>query len=108
MPRSVRVEISLRIPAVKDAQKNEAGYPINNADVRFVKIVELDALPAIGDRLTLSARPDQVFSATVVRVDWSDDKNMFAVACRYSERAIPRGQYLALTTDTEWAMRSLL
>lgn len=108
MPRSVPVDISLRIPAVKDAQKNEAGYPINNADVRFVKGMELDALPAVGDRLTLTARPDHTFSATVVRVDWSDEKNMFTVACRYSERAIPREQYLALTSDTEWAMRSLL
>ena len=107
-PRPVSVEISLRIPAVKDPLKNDTGMPLNNADIRFIKIVEFDALPKIGDEVALTARPDHAFSATVVRVDWSDDKNMFAVACRYSDRAIPRPQYLALSADNEWTIRPLV
>ena len=108
MSKSVQVEINLRIPAVKEPQKNEAGFPMNNADIRFVKVVQVDALPKVDNELSLAARPDHLFSATVVRVDWSDDKNMFTVACKYSDRAIPRPQYLALTSDTEWTIRPLI
>ena len=105
---SIEVEINLRIPAVRDPLKNEAGWPINNADVRFTRRVKTPSLPKPGHVVDLSAQPDHVFQATVTRADWHEEKAMFIVFCKYSKQSIPRPQYLALMADHEWTMKPLL
>ena len=102
------IEINLRIPAVKDPVKDGTGWPINNADVRFIKRVATPSLPKPGDVLDLTIRPDHAFQATVVRSDWHEEKEMFVVACKYAKQSIPRPQYLAILEDTEWMMKPLL
>jgi hypothetical protein len=103
-----RIEISLRIPAVKDPLKDGSGSPINNSDVRFMKQIESEHLPKPGELVDLSVRPDGAFQATVVRSDWHEAKALFVVSCKYAKTSIPRSEYLALMNDHEWAMKSLL
>jgi hypothetical protein len=105
---SIEIEINLRIPAVKDPLKNEAGWPINNADVRFTRRVTIKALPRPGDLLDLVTLPDHAFHATVMRADWHEEKAMFIVSCKYSKPSIPRPEYLALMADHHWTMKPLL
>ena len=105
---SMEIEINLRIPAVKDPVKNEAGWPINNADVRFTRRVKTQTLPKAGDLVDLMTRPDHAFQATVTRADWHEEKSMFIVSCKYSKASIPRPEYLALMADQDWTMTPLL
>lgn len=102
------VEINLRVPDVKEPVKDSTGWPIRNSDVRFLKRVSLAELPAPGAVLELVIRPSFQFRATVVRVDWHDEKEMFVVACKYSDRSMPRPEYLALLDDHEWIRKPLL
>jgi len=103
-----RLEISLRIPRVKDANKDASGYPIDNGVVRFTKLIELDAVPKVGDILQLTSQPDLAFDVSVARTDWNDAKAMFVVSCRYANKSIPRHEYLALMADPEWTLKPLL
>src|SRR5436309_2545457 len=104
----MEVEISLRIPAVKDPLKDATGWPINNSDVRFIKRVKTETLPKPGDVVDLMTRPDHIFQATVVQSDWHEEKEIFVVSCRYAKQSIPRPQYVALMEDSEWTMKPLL
>ena len=104
----IDVELNLRIPEVKDPLKDDSGWPIRNADIRFIARMTLPALPKPGDVIDLQTAPDHVFKATVLGSDWRDDKNIFVVACRYANRSIPRPVYLALTADPGWTAKSLL
>ena len=105
---AIEIEINLRIPAVKEPVKDAAGWPINNADVRFTKRINAPALPKPGEAVELTTRPDYRFQATVVRSDWHEEKEMFVVSCKYSKQSIPRPEYLALMEDHEWTMKPLL
>jgi hypothetical protein len=104
----VEVEINLQIPSVKDPIKGPDGWPVNNADIRLLKRIEIARLPKVGDQIELTARPDFAFQASVTRSDWHEEKEMFVVACRYSLRSIPRPEYLALMADAEWTRKPLL
>jgi len=104
----MKIEINLQIPGIKDPIKGADGWPINNADIRFLKRVEIERLPKVGEQIELSIRPDFVFNASVTRSDWHEEKEMFVVACRYSLRSIPRPEYLALLDDPEWTRKPLL
>ena len=105
---SIEVEINLRIPAIKEPLKDASGWPINNADVRFIKCVTVETLPKPGEAVDLTTRPDYRFQGTVVRTDWHDSKEMFVVSCKYSKQSIPRPEYLALMEDHEWTRKPLL
>lgn len=102
------IEINLKIPTVKEPLKDESGWPISNQDIRFLKRVEVPVLPKPGEVLDLTIQPDHQFKATVIRSDWHDEKELFVVACRYTNRSIPRPQYLALMDDREWIRKPLL
>ena len=102
-----QVEINLRIPQVKEPIKEVTGWPINNADVRFIKLIDVDAIPKTGTVLSLSTGTE-IFEGTVTKTSWSDDKNMFVVYCQYAKRSIPQESYLSLINDPDWVMRPLL
>ena len=105
---SIEVEINLQIPAVKDPLKDAAGWSINNRDVRFMKRVRAQAVPKPGDVVDLIARQDYRFQATVIRTDWHEERELLVVSCKYSNRSIPRPEYLAIMEDQEWTMNPLV
>jgi len=102
------VEISLRIANTKHRRPGPDGYPVDHAQVRFRKTLSVDSLPKPGESLTLPTTSGCLLTATVVQTDWSDDKNMFVVACRHGPRSITAEEYEALIGDPEWVMTPLL
>jgi hypothetical protein len=103
------VEISLRIPSLRARREGvEAPTTIANNDVRFIKHVELEAVPQPGDVLTMTVGGHGTFQCTVVRTDWHQDKNMFVTACRYLKRSISEAEYRALMDASDWQVRALL
>jgi len=104
----MEIEINLQIPTVKEPLKGPDGWPISNADIRFLKRIEVPKLPKVGDLLDLTVKPDFTFQANVARSDWHEEKELFVVACKYKLRSIPRPEYLALMADPDWVRRPLL
>ncbi len=102
------IEINLNIPTIKDPLKDESGWPISNQDIRFLKRVVVSGVPKAGDVLDLTIQPDHQFQATVVRSHWHEEKELFVVECRYTNRSIARSEYLALMADREWIRKPLL
>jgi|SRR5436190_5143558 len=103
------VEISLRIPSLRLRREGkETPETIANSDVRFAKLIELPAIPKPGETLTMTLSSGGSFECDVVRSDWQHDKNMFVVACRYSNRSISPSEYQALIGASDWQMRALV
>jgi hypothetical protein len=105
---SIDVEVNLRIPAVKEPAKDDAGYPINSADVRFIRVVSVPALPKPAASLQLEMRDGSSIECTVHRADWSDSRERFIVYCTYARKSIRPDEYHALLSDPDWEMRPLL
>ena len=105
---SIDVEVNLRIPAVKEPAKDDHGYPINSADVRFIRTVSVPTLPKPDTLLKLGTRDGSSIECTVNRADWSESKELFIVYCTYSRRSILPDEYKALLSDPDWEMRPLL
>jgi hypothetical protein len=101
------IEVSLRIPNMKVRTLDENGYPIDHSTIRFKRIVQVPAIPKVGQFLQLSAS-EKTLKASVVGVVWSDDKGMFVVACQYTNRSIPADDHSALTRDPDWRMTPLI
>src|SRR5258707_15067217 len=104
----IDVEVNLRIPTVKEPAKDANGYPIRSADVRFIRLVSVPALPKPGALLHLQTRDGMSIECEVHRADWSEGKERFIVYCKYSKRSIPADEYNALISDPDWEMRPLL
>ena len=105
---SIDVEVNLRIPAVKEPAKDDHGYPINSADVRFIRVARLPALPEPGALLQVETRDGPSIECEVNRADWSEGEDRFIVYCKYSKRSMPADEYRALIRDPGWKMRPLL
>ena len=101
------IEINLRIPNMKVRTLDENGYPIDHSTIRFKKIIQVPAIPKVGQSLHLSAS-DKMLQANVVGVVWSDDRGMFVVACQYANRSISADDHRALTRDPDWRMTPLI
>jgi|SRR5689334_22881829 len=104
----IEVEINLRIPRVKTPVKNADGYPVNSADVRFIRDVSLLALPKPGASVYFDVAGGLSIGCEVVRADWSETRNRFIVYCQYGKRSISDDEYNALVHDPAWLMRPLL
>jgi hypothetical protein len=103
------VEISLKIPSLRVRREGkENPETIANSDVRFSKQIEVEAIPKPGEVLTMTVSSGGTFECEVVRSDWQHDRNTFVVACRYSKRSISPAEYQALTSASDWQVRSLL
>ena len=97
------VEIKLRIPSLRQGRPQRDSPPIANDDVRFIKRVELEAIPQQGDVLTMTIESSgETFQCEVLRSDWHDEKNMFVIACRYARRSISEADYLRLMSAGDW------
>jgi hypothetical protein len=103
------LEISLRIPSLRVRREGkEAPETIANGDVRFIKQIQLEGIPKLGDVLTMTVGASGTFQCEVVRSDWHHAKNMFVAACRYSKRSILETEYQALLDASDWQVRDLL
>ena len=97
------VEIKLRVPSLRLERAQRDAATIANDDVRFIKHVELEAIPQPGDVLTMTIESSgATFQCEVVRSDWHEDKNMFVIACRYARRTISEADYLRLMSAGDW------
>ena len=107
MPQTV--EISLRIPSLR-VKRDDKDDPetINNSDVRFSKVIEVDTIPKPSTVLKMSISSGETFDCEVVRSDWHHDKNMFVIACRYSKRSITPAENQALMNASDWQIRALI
>ncbi len=103
------LEISLRIPSLRVRREGKEDLEtISNSEVRFYKNIEVEAIPKLGDVLTMTVGASGTFQCEVTRSDWHHEKNMFVAACRYSKRTIPEAEYQALVDSTDWQSRGLL
>jgi len=103
------LEISLKIPSLRVRREGkDEPEAIANGDIRFIKQVDLGAVPKPGDVLTMTVGSGGTFECEVVRTDWHDDKNMFVAACRYAKRSIPETEYQALMNAADWHVRALV
>ena len=103
---SISLAINLRLPDI-NVRTSTPPRRIVNREVRFWRVVEVDALPKVGETLALSTR-GHVLSAKVMRVDWHDDKGSFVVACQLAKRSMNPEEYDTLRGDPEWTLRPLL
>jgi hypothetical protein len=87
---------------------DENGYPIDHSSMRFRRTIDVPKMPRAGDTLELMTSSGRAFPATVVRADWSDDRELFIVSCQYASRSITPEDYAAFADDPEWVLKHLL
>lgn len=104
-----RVLINLRIPSLTVKQEVEAPRRVDNSMTRFLKTVDVPAIPKVGETLDMTADAlPMPFGCVVKRSDWDDRENMFIVSCSYGKASIPEHDYRALIGSPDWASKSLL
>lgn len=102
------VEVSLRVPNMKNRALDENGYPIDHAAVRFRKMIQVHSIPKPDETLELSTRSGLTLPAKVVRTDWIESRELFVLSCQYANRSITAEEYRALTEDPEWELKPLI
>jgi hypothetical protein len=106
-PAMITLDVNLRLPNITVGNPQDGIRRITNTESRFWKVMEVPALPKVGDDLELSCH-SYVFQAIVKRVDWHDGKDRFVVACHYAKRSMAAAMYESLRADPDWTMRPLL
>jgi len=103
------VLINLKIRSLTIRTPGEPPVKIDNGDVRYTKVIEVDAIPKVGVTLTLTAGVEQLpFECTVSRAEWDDRENMFVVACSYIKSPMSQDDYRAISSGFDWSARPLL
>ena len=74
---SREVEVSLRVPNMKVRVLDETGYPIDHANVRFRKMIQVESIPKPEEPLQLTTRSGKTLTARVVRADWHESRELF-------------------------------
>jgi hypothetical protein len=105
---NMRAEVRLKVPNMKEPVKDPAGYPINHADLRFRKTIEIPTRPREGEALELTTQSGLALPATIVRVEIDEPRALFVLSCRFARRAITPVEYQALATDPAWELKHLL
>jgi hypothetical protein len=105
---STPIEVRLRVPKnSKTPLRDDNGYPLDTASVRFRKLMTVPATPKAGESIDLVANGHPL-PATVVRADWSDADHRFVVACQWARRSISVDEQNALVADPEWSIVPLI
>jgi hypothetical protein len=105
---SREVEVSLRVPNMKERALDENGYPIDHASVRFRKLINVPAIPKPDETLELTTRSGITLPARVVRADWIETRELFVLSCQYANRSISREEYSGLAEDPDWELKPLI
>ena len=104
-----RVLINLRIPSLTVKQDVDAPRRVDNSMVRFLKTVDVAAIPKPGETLDVTADAMSApFQCTVKRSDWDDRENIFIVSCAFAKASIPEADYRALVGSPDWTQKPLL
>jgi hypothetical protein len=106
----VNVLVNLRIPSlmVKSADESPAKR-VDNSALRFMKNVELAAIPKAGEILDMTAAAAAApFKCTVKIAHWDERENMFIISCSYAKASIPEAEYRALVASSDWTAKPLL
>lgn len=105
-----RVLISLRIPSLTIREAGDApAKRIDNSGVRFMKVVEVAAIPKVGDVLTMSAAAiAEPFQCLTKRSEWDDREDLFLVSCSYAKASIREADYHALVGSPDWTVKPLI
>ena len=108
--RMALVLINLRIPSLMINSADDGGPKrIDNSGVRFLKAVELPAVPSPGAVLDMTAlEVSAPFSCRVRQANWDEHENRFVVACSYAKPSIREADYRALLSSSDWISKSLL
>jgi hypothetical protein len=104
------VLVNLRIPSlmVKSAD-GSASTRVDNSALRFMKTVEVAAIPKAGAILDMTATAASTpFGCRVKQADWDERENMFVVSCSYAKPSIPEAAYRALLGSSDWVTKPLL
>jgi hypothetical protein len=104
------VLVSLRIPSLMlKSADGSASRRVDNSALRFMKTVELAAIPKAGAILELTASAvSAAFGCRVKQADWDERTSMFVVSCSYTQPSIPETDYRALLGSSDWVMKPLL
>jgi hypothetical protein len=105
---SREVEVSLRVPNMKVRVLDETGYPIDHANVRFRKMIQVQSIPKPEETLQLTTRSGKTLTARVVRAVWHESRELLVLSCHYAERSITPEEYGALAEDPEWELKPLI
>ncbi|OLC51405.1 MAG: hypothetical protein AUH43_02800 [Acidobacteria bacterium 13_1_40CM_65_14] len=104
----IDVEANMKIPRLTIRSANQPDKVIDNSTVRFIKRIQVPAIPKPGASLTLTTSGGQTFESTVTRADWHEEKSIFIVSCNYAKRSISADDYHALVNDPDWTMKPLI
>jgi hypothetical protein len=104
------VLIKLRIPSLTVHSADDSGPKrVDNSGVRFMKRVELAAIPKAGAILDMTTTAVSApFGCRVKQADWDERENMFVVSCSYAKASIPEADYRALLSNSDWVTKPLL
>ena len=106
MPQTV--EINLRLPSLRiKPTGGEEAKVIDNSGLRFVRQIECQSVPKVGESINMSAGSVS-FPCQVVQVNWHESKNIFVVACKYGWQRILAEDYLAIVHAPDWEGNALL
>ena len=104
----MEVEVELKIPTLALRSPSQPDKRIDNASVRFKKLIQVAAIPKPGASLQMTTTAGQRFECTVTRADWHEERALFILSCRYAKKAISTDEYHALVSDPDWRMGQLL
>jgi hypothetical protein len=105
---SIDVEVNMKIPRVTVRAAGEPDKIIDNSLVRFMKRIQVPAIPKPGAALQLSADGVDEFACTVTRADWNEERSLFVLSCTFAKRSISADEYTALVSDSAWTIKQLL
>ncbi len=105
---SREVEVSLRVPNMKVRVLDENGYPIDHANVRFRKMIQVPSIPKPEETLQLTTR-----SGRTCRPGSCAPTGTRAASCSSCRASTPSArsppeEYGALAEDPEWELKPLI
>jgi hypothetical protein len=104
----IELEVNLRIPNAKTRIRDEQGYPIDHTSVRFIKRLIFASIPKQGTVIPLATAAGTFLRAEVLGTEWSEQRSVLILYCRYAGRSISVDEITALVADPSWTMRPLL
>src|SRR4051812_38639819 len=101
----IAMEVNLRVPNPKTRALNAQGYPIDYASVRFIRRITVESIPKTGTVIPFTMASGELLRAEILGTQWSEEKSLLVLVCKYADRSMPPAVAEALAADSEWQMR---